>query len=649
MPNDKLLMVKNDKVIGEIPLSRSQANTVEYFTLTWNQDKNAYDLRLNKHGEMFFQNGKKFCVNDKIDIKPNFFYPMASNYFVRRADAAQVGENAGTQLFVHLGDRQYLILKKICDLTQKKSYICVDTYSNNNLVFLKLRRKDSGHFVRFRRSAMLLSSVSAYIPRITDVGRDIMIDGHECDYQCFEYFKSLSLEERGTLELNQAIKIFHQVTLAVQDLHRADLCHRNLKPEHILVDDQMQIRLVGLTLIKKQQSQPALQMDNMLTLSGIDMSLGNGLSSPGEIIGSVEFAPVSMNEKRKDVYCLASLFVYCIQKTDESRHSFRKSVHGMKPTLTLDELHKKYLPIEEMPESLVQVLDEILIHCRPIKAAELAMVFATALGYVCDEVSRADQFPMPHDMEMPGAEFALWYQPLEEVGGDFYDFIALNDGKYGLLIGDTMGHGMKAYLYTQLIYPVAELFADQQIAPAALLRKMDQLLYKSGRSRGGYEQATALYGILSLDEYCPYFMYASAGHPFPILYRPPENNNEPKDATYLKLENLPFTGTPLGLGIARFLENFIRLREGDILVFYSDGIIEITNGEGQDYGYERLRKIVTTWASKATLDDKMYGLVQYLKEDIQSFSNNKLYLKDDITLLAVRINYLGKVKEKIQA
>lgn len=644
--NDKLLMVKNDKVIGEIPLSRTQINAVEYFSLTWSQEKSAYELRLNKHGEMFYQNGKKFCVNDKVEIKPNFLYPMLSNYFVRRADAAQTGENAGTQLFIHLGDRQYLILKKLSDTVFKKSYICVDTYSNNSLVFLKLRRKDSGHFVRFRRSAMLLSSISAYIPRITDVGRDIVIDGHECDYQCFEYFKSLSLEDRLPLELNKAIKIFHQVCLAVQDLHRADLCHRNLKPEHVLIDDQNQVKLVGLTLVKKQQTQATLVLDNMLTLSGVDMSLGNGLSSPGEIIGSVEFAPFALNEKRKDIYCIASLFVYSIQKNVEQRQIFRQAVNGVKPSLTLDDLHKKYLPIDDMPASLVKILDDILINFKPVKAGELATVFATALGYVCDEVSRADQFPMPKEMKIPGAEFALWYQPLEEVGGDFYDFIPLRDGKYGILIGDTMGHGTKAYLYTQLIYPVAELFADQQIAPAPLLHKMDQLLYKSGRSRGGYAQATALYGILSLDEYCPYFMYASAGHPFPILYRPPESNDESKEAMYLRIENLPFTGTPLGMGISRFLENFLRLRESDILVFYSDGIPEITNAEGQDYGYERLRKVITAWANRAGETDTTHELVQYLKEDIQSFANGKLYLKDDITLIALRINRLGKEKQE---
>ncbi len=644
MGTDKILMIKNDKVIGEIPLSRSQANIVEYFQLTWNEEKKTYDLRLNKHGESYYQNGKKFCVNDKIEIKPNHIYLMLSNYYVRRADAPTTGENSGTQLFVHLEERQYLILRKISDTAFKKSYICVDTLANNTLVFLKLRRKESGHFIRFRRSAMLLSSVSAYIPRITDVGKDIVIDGHECDYQCFEYFKSRPLDQVLPLDLNLAIKIFHQVTLAVQDLHRADLSHRNLKPEHILVDDQNQVKIVGLTLVKRQQSQSTLQMDSMITLSGMEMGpVSNELSTPGEIIGSVDFAPFPLGEKRKDIYCVASLLVFSLQKTEEDRQSFRKAIRGVKPSITAEELRNKYLNIEDFPEGLFKIICDILLECKSVKASELSTQFATALGYVCDEITRADQFPMPDCLNIEGAEVAMWYQPLEEVGGDFYDCIPLSDGKYGVLIGDTMGHGMKAYLYTQLIYPVAELFADQQIAPAALLKKMDQLLYKSGRSRGGYAQATALYGILSLDEYCPYFMYASAGHPFPIFYRPPENEKDPNEAVYLKLENLPFTGTPLGMGISRFMENFLRLQEGDILIFYSDGIPEITNAEAQDYGYERLANAITAWCQKS-YGGPIRNLIQHIKQDIQTFVNGKLYFKDDITLIAFQIGRLGRMK-----
>lgn len=363
-------------------------------------------------------------------------------------------------------------------------------------------------------------------------------------------------------------------------------------------------------------------------------------STPGQIIGNIEFAPISMTEKRKDVYSIASLFVYSLQETPEKRRKFLNAIGGEKPILTEKEFIQKYLPADEFPKNFIQILVEILVNLKYVKAADIVAEFAQCLGYVCNEITRSDQFPMPKEIDIPGVESALWYAPLEAVGGDFYNLIELSDGKYGILFGDTMGHGIKAYFYTHLIYPVAELFSDQQIAPASLLQKMDFLLYKSGRGRGGYTQATALYGILSLDEYCPYFMYASAGHPFPILYRPSNSKDEESSACYLKLENTPFTGTPLGMGMSRFLENFVRLQEGDILFFYTDGIIEKTNKNAIEYGYERLLYVVKKWAD-ASPSDPLKNFIETLKFDIQNFSQGSQD-RDDITILAIRIGKLGK-------
>ena len=177
---------------------------------------------------------------------------------------------------------------------------------------------------------------------------------------------------------------------------------------------------------------------------------------------------------------------------------------------------------------------------------------------------------------------------------------------------------------------------------------MDQLLYQSGRGRGGYAHATALYGILCLDEYCPYFMYASAGHPCPILYRPAENVEESPQADYIRLENTPFTGTPLGMGLARFMENFIRLRERDVLVFYSDGIIEMLDKQGNEYGYDRFLAIV-----KNSLDNlphqKLPVLIDELKQDLYLFSPDNIGGQDDITVMAVRIIKLGSQKQCLMA
>lgn len=647
---DKLLMVKNEKVIGEIFLSRSEKNKIEYFELQWNEENGCYAVSLSQQGDYYFQKEKKFEINDKIEIQPAKQYYLPCNSYIRRADAVKAGADAGTQLFLLLKEKQYLIVRRIEEGSQKKIYLAIDSHLNNTLVVLKLRRKGSAHFARFRRSAMLLSSISAYIPRIMDIGQQIMMDGYEYDYQAFEYFAGYSLDQKLPLEKDAAIKIFYHISLAIQDLHRANISHRNLKPEHILYDSEYNAKLVGLSLVKKSVEKgttevvnPSLDAD--ITLSGTEpMELNVQESTPGQIIGNIVFAPISMIEKRKDIYCIASLFVYSLQETLEKRKKFLNTINSEKSGLTEKELVQKYLPDSEFPNSLIKILVEILVNYKFVKASELVSEFALSLGYVCNEITRSDQFPMPKEILIPGVESAFWYAPMEEVGGDFYNIIELSNGKYGILFGDTMGHGIKAYFYTHLIYPVAELFSDQQISPASLLEKMDRLLYKSGRGRGGYAQATALYGILSLDEYCPYFMYASAGHPFPILYRPASSQEEKSCAFYLKLENTPFTGTPLGMGMCRFLENFIRLQEGDILLFYTDGIIEKTNKNGIEYGYERLLSIVHQWADYSELDP-LQNLIETLRTDVQNFAQSSKE-KDDITVMAIKIGKLGKKTKK---
>ena len=622
---DRLFVVKNRELKSEIDLWRGQDNKITYFCLRWNENRQCYCVSLNKEGQRYYERGIKYCIDMATELSPGHWYSIRSNQYICRKrsqeEIAKTGEKIGTQLFVHYGKNPYLILSRILDTSARKIYLCLARHLHNTLVILKLRYKQSVNIERFKRSALHLSSVSPYLPRFIDMG-SISLDNIEYEFQSFEYFPSETLDKKIPLDQKEAAVIFHQVASAIQDLHRVGLVHRNLKPEHILVDAYGQVKLVGLTLIKKEEME--IEANSCLTLAGTLTSYDHEVSLPGEIVGDFLYCPISITDfKLKDIYSILSLFIYSVQMDETLRNDFRLGI-----TRKTSEEFTAMLPeyFNHIPGKLKELLDEVLIEKIYVSAAEIARRISSVYSYITQEIDSSDQYPMPQEIKIPKAKVAIWYSPLEELGGDFYDCINLGKNKYGFLIGDTMGHGMKACLYTHLIYPVAQLFSQQKVTPMEVLAKMDMLLYRSGRARNRSAFATAIYGLLCLDSFHSYFMFASAGHPAPILYRKPE-------ARFLKLENTPFAGMKIGMGPNTFktIENFIPLQAGDILFFYTDGIIEARNAGGDCYEDLLLDSI----CRYADLDPE--DIIERLKVDIKDFSKGSSYEKDDITCIVVKI------------
>ena len=618
----KLLAIKNREVKNEFVLSPGSDNEVEYFRFQWHEEQKSYCLQLNAAGVECYRRGEVYTVDKQTEIVPERTYQMREGNFICRQ--GHDGEDT-TRLVLYCSQEKYLPLTNLTPGKAKSIYLCIDPQANQ-LVVLKLKSETSIHSERFKRSARLLSNVSPYIPRILDMG-EITWRQQSYQFQCFEYFNGQSIEQQFPLDQKDAAIIFQQIAMAVQDLHRAGLVHRNLTPEHILVDEHYQVKIVGLTLLKKQ----GVAVNVELTLAGTSDNDNVELSMAGEIIGDVLFAPLAIADpQQKDIYAIATLFIYSLQLDSQHRENFRKLVTASQAPSQKE--IGDYL--RKVPTRLKELLNKILIARDYVTAAELARAFAQAYSYIYEDISSADQYPMPKVITIPGAQVAVWYSPLEELGGDFYDCLAIDGDRYGLLVGDTMGHGMKACLYAHLIYPIARLFAVQKLDPVEILAKMDQLLYNSGRARNRSAFATALYGMLNLDDYNPYFRFANAGHPPPIIYRK-GHKWAPSQAFHLKLDNTPFVGTKLGMGPSYFrtIEYHIQLQAQDILVFYTDGIIEAQNPQGQSY-QERLSETLCKIADAETdLDNILVGL----RHDLEIFCQGRA-IEDDITLIAIKIN-----------
>jgi len=229
---------------------------------------------------------------------------------------------------------------------------------------------------------------------------------------------------------------------------------------------------------------------------------------------------------------------------------------------------------------------------------------------------------LPKDLpKLEGWKIAYHYQPAREVGGDFYDFLRLDDGRVGLVIGDVSGKGIAAALVMANTQSVLRAVARRgNIAPGRVLAEANEVLYAYIPS-GTF--VTCFYGVL--DPESGRLVYANAGHDPPYSQR----GGEAKE--------LRARGMPLGLmpGMP-YEEKEAVLAAGDDLLLYSDGLVEAHNPEGDMFGFPRLRKLIM---AKST--GSVEELVDFLLAELARFTGTDSEQEDDITLVTLERSRAG--------
>ena len=226
---------------------------------------------------------------------------------------------------------------------------------------------------------------------------------------------------------------------------------------------------------------------------------------------------------------------------------------------------------------------------------------------------------------LEGWEISPHYQPAREVGGDFYDFFELEDGQLGLVVGDATGKGMPAALVMATTCGMLRAVAQSSSSPGEVLRRVNDAL--SVRIPPNMF-VTCFYALM--DPKTGILSYANAGHDLPYLRR---GNHA---------EQLRARGMPLGLmsGVS-YEEGRNLLREGDGILFYSDGLVEAHNPHREMFGSPRLHRLITEHDEGRSLGD-------VLLEELYSFTGEGWEQEDDITLLTLRSSAarLGAIEEK---
>jgi serine phosphatase RsbU (regulator of sigma subunit)/predicted ester cyclase len=224
------------------------------------------------------------------------------------------------------------------------------------------------------------------------------------------------------------------------------------------------------------------------------------------------------------------------------------------------------------------------------------------------------QASLPKEVpELEGWQISPYYQPAREVGGDFYDFHLLPEGRLGLVVGDATGKGVPAALVMSTTCGMLRLAARGSSSPGQMLQGVNEVLFPNIPSN---MFVTCFYAIL--EPTSGHLVYANAGHDLPYLHR----NGD--------AEELRARGMPLGLmpGM-RYEEKETILHSGQAALLYSDGLVEAHDPEGDMFGFPRLRTLIAEHGENRSLGE-------LLLEKLYTFVGERWEQEDDITLLTLR-------------
>jgi serine phosphatase RsbU (regulator of sigma subunit) len=220
--------------------------------------------------------------------------------------------------------------------------------------------------------------------------------------------------------------------------------------------------------------------------------------------------------------------------------------------------------------------------------------------------------------DLEGYKLAAYYQPAREVGGDFYDFLKLDDEHLGLVVGDVTDKGVPAAIVMATTRTMLRASAQRLDSPGEVLKRVNDVIV---RDIPPNMFITCLYAILNLES--GLLRYANAGHDLP--YRRRRRSSEAGGA-----EELRATGMPLGLlpGMS-YEEKEIVLARGDSVLFYSDGLVEAHDPHRQMFGFPRLQGLVGAHRSDGP------AMVNFLLSELARFTGEEWEQEDDITLVTL--------------
>ena len=218
---------------------------------------------------------------------------------------------------------------------------------------------------------------------------------------------------------------------------------------------------------------------------------------------------------------------------------------------------------------------------------------------------------------IPGMEVAAFSRPTQIVSGDYFDFIPLDDGSYGVTIADATGHGIAASMFIASLQATLHTLLPESQSPAVVLERINRF-YLHNINYTTF--VTVFLGIF--NPRTRMLIYFNAGHHPPALVR--QGSNE--------VNWLPPNGAAIGIiEDYRIEPSQVHLGPGDALVLYTDGITEAINAQRKEFGHERLGELVLKHANLPAGE-----IISMLRQELAEYTDS-LPPVDDITMVVCKV------------
>ena len=278
-----------------------------------------------------------------------------------------------------------------------------------------------------------------------------------------------------------------------------------------------------------------------------------------------------------------------------------------------DEISDLYREIQSMENRIVDNMEHITIAAAEKERVSTELRTASQIqSSMLPSVFPA--FPNRGDFDLYAS-----MTPAKEVGGDFYDFLLIDEDHLAVLIADVSDKGVPAALFMMSTKILLNYRAQQGGSPGEILSSVNEQICKNNSEMF----VTVWLGILDLNT--GVMTCSNAGHEYPFI--------RGKDGAFRKLKDKH--GIVLGaMESARYKDYELQMMPGDAVFVYTDGIPEANNADGEFYGLERMESALNSIA-----DRDPEGVLQGIREDVSSFTGEARQF-DDLTMLCVE--YKGK-------
>jgi serine phosphatase RsbU (regulator of sigma subunit) len=234
------------------------------------------------------------------------------------------------------------------------------------------------------------------------------------------------------------------------------------------------------------------------------------------------------------------------------------------------------------------------------------------------EVQRA--FLPGQTISIPCISCETFYQPARGIGGDYYDLLALQRGRWGIAIGDVSGKGIGAALIMASLQASLKFQTLQpHLKLSTLVGDVNRLVYESS--------PTNIFATLFYAEYEPakrLLNYVNAGHNAPLILRPKNGSCE--------IFQLHSTSIPVGIfADSQFASATFQFEIDDVLIAYTDGITEAENRQHELWGEQRLEALLRSCSRKSPKE-----IINAILDQVSTFANGEPQ-RDDVTVLVMRV------------